>query len=95
MTSIIFYDHLLKGKRFAIVYSPHKDFVENGIIYEKKAKNKSNDIGCYTIKIIRKNNKDFIQEEIYFNKSRLVSRIKKKNDDKSMIFFKINPFKKN
>ena len=90
-----FYDHLLKRKRFAIVYSPYKDFVENGITYEKK--NKNNDIGGYTIKIIRKNNKDFIQKEIYFNKSRLVSKIKKKKDDKNMIFFKycdkIYPFK--
>ena len=70
-----FYDHLLKRKRFAIVYSPYKDFVENGITYEKK--NKSDYIGSYTIKIIRKNNKDFIQKEIYFNKSRLVLKIKK------------------
>ena len=31
-----------------------------------------------TIKLINKNNKDFIQKEIYFNKSRLVSKIKKK-----------------
>ena len=69
-----FYDHLLKRKRFAIVYSLCKDFVENGITYEKK--NKSDDIGGYTIKII-KNNKDFIQKEIYFNESRLVLKIKK------------------
>ena len=26
-----FYDHLLNRKRFAIVYSPYKNFVENGI----------------------------------------------------------------
>ena len=32
--------------------------------------------------------KDFIQKEIYFNKLRLVSKVKKKNDDKNMIFFK-------
>ena len=32
-----------------------------------------------TTKLINKNNKDFIQKEIYFNKSRLVSKIKKKN----------------
>ena len=63
------------------------------ITYEKKTKNKSNDIGGYTIKIMRKNNKDFIQKEIYFNKSKLVSKIKRKNDDKNMIFFKIYPFK--
>ena len=69
-----FYDHLLKRKRFAIVYSLYKDFVENGVTYEKK--NKSDDIGGYTIKII-KNNKDFIQKEIYFNESRLVLKIKK------------------
>ena len=31
-----FFDHLLKRKRFAIVYSPCKDFVENGITYEKR-----------------------------------------------------------
>ena len=62
-----FYDHLLKRKRFATVYSPYKDFVENGITYEKKTKNKSNDIGGYTMKVMRKNNKDFIQKEIYFN----------------------------
>ena len=90
-----FYDHLLKRKRFSIVYSPYIDFVENGITYKKK--NKSDDIGGYTKKIIRKNNKDFIQKEIYFNKSRLVSKIKKKKDDKNMIFFKycdkIYPFK--
>ena len=40
---------------------------------------------------------DFIQKEIYFNKLRLVSKVKKKNDDKNMIFFKyrdkIYPFK--
>ena len=58
-----FYEHLLKRKRFAIVYSPYKNFVENRITYEKK--NKSDDIGGYTIEIIRKNNKDFIQKEIY------------------------------
>ena len=90
-----FYDHLLKRKRFTIIYSPYKDFVENGITYKKK--NKSNNIGGYTIKIIRKNNKDFIQKKIYFNKSRLVSKIKKKNDNKNIIFFKyhnkIYPFK--
>ena len=56
-----FYDHLLKRKRFTIIYSPYKDFVENGITYKKK--NKSNNIGGYTIKIIRKNNKDFIQKK--------------------------------
>ena len=72
-----FYEHLLKRKRFAMVYSPYRDFVENGMTYEKK--NKSDDIGGFTIKIIRKNNKDNIQKEIYFNKSRrLVSKIKKK-----------------
>ena len=27
------YDHLLKRKRFAILYSPYKDFIENGITY--------------------------------------------------------------
>ena len=81
-----FYGHLLKKKRFAILYSPYKDFVENEITCKKN--NKSDDIAGYTIKIIRKNNKDFIQKEIYFNKSRLVSKIKKKNDDKNMIFFK-------
>ena len=90
-----FYDHLLKRKRFATVYSPYKDFVANGTTCKKK--NKSNNIGGYTIKIIRKNNKDFIQKEIHFNKLRLVSKIKKKNDDKNMIFFKyhdkIYPFK--
>ena len=59
----------LKEKRFAILYSPYKDFVENGITYEK---NKSDDIGGYNIKLITKNNKDFIKKEIYFNKSRLV-----------------------
>ena len=58
-----FYEHLLKRKRFAIVYSPYKNFVENRITYKKK--NKSDDIGGYTIEIIRKNNKDFIQKEIY------------------------------
>ena len=69
-----FYDHL--RKRFAIVYSSYKNFVENGITYEKK--NTSDDIGGYTVKLIKKNNEDFIQMEIYFNKSRLVSKIKKK-----------------
>ena len=60
-----------------MVYSPYRDFVENRMTYEKK--NKSGDIGGFTIKIIRKNNKDNIQKEIYFNKSRrLVSKIKKK-----------------
>ena len=60
-----------------MVYSPYRDFVENRMTYEKK--NKSDDIGGFTIKIIRKNNKDNIQKEIYFNKSRrLVSKIKKK-----------------
>ena len=60
-----------------MVYSPYRDFVENGMTYEKK--NKSDDIGGFTIKIIRKNNKDSIQKEIYFNKlRRLVSKIKKK-----------------
>ena len=34
----------LKEKRFAILYSPYKDFVENEITYEK---NKSDDIGGY------------------------------------------------
>ena len=90
-----FYDDLPKGKRFTIVYSPYKDFVENGITYEKMSK--SDDIGGYTIKIVRKNNKDFIQKEIHFNKSRLVSKIKKNNDNKNTIFFKyhdkIHPFK--
>ena len=42
-----FYDHLLKRRRFAIVYLPYKDFVENGITYEKK--NTSDNIGCYTL----------------------------------------------
>ena len=31
-----FDDHLLKRKRFAIVYSLYKYFVENGITYKKK-----------------------------------------------------------
>ena len=39
------------------------------------------------IKIIRKNSKDFIQKEIYFNKSRLVSKIKKNNNNKNTFFF--------
>ena len=78
-----FYDHLLKRKRLAIVYFPYKDFVKYGITYEKK---KSDDIGGYTIKIIN-NNKDFIQKDIYFSKSRLVSKIKKKNINKN-IFLK-------
>ena len=82
-----FYDRLLKRKRFPIVYSPYKDFVENGITSEKK--NTSDDINGYTVKLIKKNNnKDFIQKEIYFNKSRLISKIKKKNDNKIMIFLK-------
>ena len=33
-----FYDYLLKRKGFAIVYSPYKDFVENGTTVEKKNK---------------------------------------------------------
>ena len=44
----------------------------------KKKKNKSGNIGGYTIKLIKRNNKDFIQKEIYFNKWRLVLKIKKK-----------------
>ena len=62
-----------------------------------KKKKKKNNIGGDTIKIIRKTKKEFIQKEIYFNKLRLVSKIKKKNDDKNVIFFKycdkIYPFK--
>ena len=82
-----FYDCLLKRKRFTIVYSLYKDFAENGITSEKK--NTSDDINGYTVKLIKKkNNKDFIQKEIYFNKLRLISKIKKKNDDKIMIFLK-------
>ena len=46
------YDHLLKRKRFAIVYLPNKDFVENGITYEKK--NTFEDIDGYTVKLIEK-----------------------------------------
>ena len=68
-----FYDHLLKRKRFTIVYFLYKLFFENGITYKKK-KN-TDDIGGYTIKIIEKDNKDFIQKEIH---STLVSKIKKK-----------------
>ena len=82
-----FYDDLPKGKRFTIVYSPYKDFVENGITYEKMSK--SDDIGGYTIKIVRKNNKDFIQKEIHFNKSRLVSKIKKTTTIKILSFLNI------
>ena len=47
-----FYDHLLKRKRFSIVYSPYKDFAENGITYEKKSK--SDNTGGYAIKLIKK-----------------------------------------
>ena len=83
-----FYDHLIKRKRFAIIYSPYKDFFENGITYEKK--NKNGNIGGYTIKITRKNNKDFIQKEIYFNKLRLVSKIKKKTTIKIRYFLNIS-----
>ena len=71
--------------------------VENGITHEKKSNNKSDDIGGYTIKLIKKKNKGFIHREIYFNKPRLASKIKKKNDNKNMIFLKyrrkIYPFK--
>ena len=78
---------------FMTIYLKEKDLQ----LFILRIKNKSEDIGGYTIKIIRKNNKDFIQKEIYFNKSRLVSKIKKKKDDKNMIFFKycdkIYPFK--
>ena len=49
--------------------------------------NKSDDIGGYTIKIMRKNSKDFIQKEVYFNKSRLVSKIKKNSNNKNMFSF--------
>ena len=56
----------------------------------------TNDIGGYTIKLLRKSNKDFIQKEIYFNKLRLVLKIKKKNNNKN-IFLKYHnkkyPFK--
>ena len=62
-----------------------------------KKKDTSNDIGCYTVKLIKKNNKDFIQKKIYFNKLRLVSKIKKKNNHVNVIFLKyhnkIYPFK--
>ena len=47
-----FYDHLLKRKRFAVVYSLYKDFVKNRITYEKE--NATNDIGGYTVKLIKK-----------------------------------------
>ena len=56
-----FYDHLLNRKRFAIVQSPYKNFVENGITYQKK--NKSDNIGTYTIKIIRKNNETLFKKK--------------------------------
>ena len=78
-----FYDHLLKIKRFAIVYLPYKDFVENGITYKKM--NTSNDIGGYAVVLIIKN-KDFLQKKIFFNRSKLVLKIKKKNGDENMIF---------
>ena len=90
-----FYDHLLKRKRFAIVYLPYKDFVEKGNTYEKKKQIQRYWRLCY--KTNKKNNKYFIHKEIYFNKSRLVLKIKKKNDNKNMIFLKyrgkIYPFK--
>ena len=60
-----FYDHLLNRKRFAIVYSPYKNFVENGITYQKK--NKSKDIVAYTIKI-RKNKTLFKKKFILINR---------------------------
>ena len=78
-----FYDHLLKIKRFAIVYLPYKDFVENGITYKKM--NTSDDIGGYAVVLIIKN-KDFLQKKIFFNRSKLVLKIKKKNGDENMIF---------
>ena len=56
----------------------------------------TDDIGGYTIKLLRKSNKDFIQKEIYFNKLRLVLKIKKKSNNKNIFLKyhnKIYPFK--
>ena len=61
-----FYDHLLKRKRFAIVYLQCKDIVENGITYEKK--NTSDNIGSYTVKLTKKMIKAlFIRKFILIN----------------------------
>ena len=89
-----FYNHLLKRKRFAIVYSPYKDLLKMESLTKKK---QIQQYWRLYYKTNNKNNKDYIHKEIYFNKSRLVSKIKKKNDNENIIFLiyrsKIYPFK--
>ena len=62
-----FYDHLLKRKRFAIVYFPYKDFVKYGITYEKKK------IRQYW-RLYYKNNKQIITKTLFKKTFILVNR---------------------
>ena len=66
----------LKEKDLQLFILRIKIWLKMGSLTEKN-NNKSDDIGGYTIKLIKKNNKDFIHKEIYFNKPRLVSKRKK------------------
>ena len=76
-----FYDHYLKEKDLQLFILHIKILLKMESLTKKRT-------NLAILEVVGKNNKDFIQKEIYFNKSRLVSKIKKKNDDKNMIFLK-------
>ena len=84
--AVEFFDHFLKQKRFALIYSPYKELINYGITYEKK--NKKSDVAGNSLKIRKKGDKAYTSKNLFFDSNRLVSKQMKEVNNKNVIFMK-------
>ena len=91
--TVEFFDHVTKQKRFVLIYSPYKELKGFGLEFNKK--DDKSYVNKYTIKMKEKNDKLYLEKELFFDERKILDHLAK---EKKNIFFlkyskKIHPLK--
>ena len=84
--AVEFFDEESKTKRLVYVYSPYEELKTYGLNFENKGKS----VYKYTIKMITKNDKLYLEKELFFDKKKVIDEIAKEADRKNVFFMRYN-----
>ena len=84
--TVEFFDEESKTKKSVYVYSPYEELKAYGLKFENKGKN----VYKYTINLIEKNDKLYLEKKLFFDKKKILNEIIKETDRKNVFFFRYN-----
>ena len=80
--TVEFFDEESKTKKSVYVYSPYEELKAYGLKFENKGKN----VYKYTINLIEKNDKSYLEKKLFFDKKKILNEIIKETDRKNVFF---------